>query len=235
MRLYQKWLMLVPYFMVVGAFTPIFSPQNGKQEKLLQFFKENHPVVIAEGSAGSGKTLLSTQYALQLLHEKRIKKIVLTRPVITTGSDIGYLPGTLDEKMMPWLMPVVDVFCEFYPRPKMKNLLEQGIVEIVPLAFMRGRSFRECVIVADEMQNSTPEQMKMLLTRIGDKSRMLITGDTQQSDLLYNNGLEDLISRLFVQYPRYDQMIKDGIALVQFDDSTIVRHPIIPKILKLYP
>lgn len=220
---------------VAHAFSPIFVPQNGKQEKLIQFFRENHPIVIAEGSAGSGKTLLSTQYALQLLDEKRVKKIILTRPVITTGSDIGYLPGTLDEKMMPWLMPVVDVFCEFYPRPKMKNWLEQGILEIVPLAFMRGRSFRDCVIVADEMQNSTPEQMKMLLTRIGDRSRMFITGDTRQSDLLYRNGLEDIISRLFLEYPRYDQMLKDGISLVQFDDNAIVRHPIIPKILKLYP
>lgn len=212
----------------------VFPPKNGKQEKLIQFFREKYPIVVAEGAAGCGKTLLSTQHALDLLGKNKIKKIVMTRPVITTGGDIGYLPGTLDEKMTPWLMPIFDVCYQFHTRSKVKRMMEEGLIEIVPLSFMRGRSFQQCAILADEMQNSTPEQMKMLLTRIGQDSRLTITGDTQQSDLAYTNGLDDFIQRLFLQYPEYDKMLKDGIALVQFDEQSVERHPIIPKILNLY-
>ncbi|NBT86370.1 MAG: PhoH family protein [Alphaproteobacteria bacterium] len=213
----------------------MYNPKNSKQEKLDIFLKQNFPIVVAEGPAGTGKTLLSTQHSIQLLHENKIKKIVMTRPTVFTGSDIGFLPGTLEDKMQPWMMPMLDVFQEFYTKDKLRKLLSEGIVEIVPLGFMRGRSFRNCAIVADEMQNSSTEQMKMLLTRVGENSKLVITGDLKQTDLIgQTNGLEDLLDRLQLKYISPHEMIKDGFGIVRLDGQCIERHPVIVKILDLY-
>jgi phosphate starvation-inducible PhoH-like protein len=220
----------------VWSFRSLYIPKNPKQEKLDGFLKQNIPIVVAEGPAGTGKTLLSTQHAIQLFSEERIKKIVMTRPTVFTGSDIGFLPGTLEDKMQPWMMPMMDVFYEFYTKDKLKRLMNEGSIEIVPMGFMRGRSFRHCAIIADEMQNSTPEQMKMLLTRIGEESKLVITGDLKQTDLPVssNNGLKDFLDRLSFGYDQPHEMIRDGIAVVRLDGQCIERHPVIFKILDLY-
>lgn len=220
----------------VWSFRSLYIPKNPKQEKLDGFLKQNIPIVVAEGPAGTGKTLLSTQHAIQLFNEEKIKKIVMTRPTVFTGSDIGFLPGTLEDKMQPWMMPMMDVFYEFYTKDKLKRLMNEGSIEIVPMGFMRGRSFRHCAIIADEMQNSTPEQMKMLLTRIGEESKLIITGDLKQTDLPVssNNGLRDFLDRLSFGYDQPHEMIKDGIAVVRLDGQCIERHPVIFKILDLY-
>jgi len=231
-------ILLVAGFLLLtrcDGFKPLYKPMNPKQEKLEGLLRNpKFPIVVVDGVAGTGKTLLSTQYAIQMLEEDKIKKIVLTRPTIYTGPDIGYLPGSLDEKMNPWLMPMLDVFSEYYRREKMKRMLDEKTVEIVPLGFMRGRSFKNCVILADEMQNSYPEQMKMLLTRIGSDSRLIITGDIKQSDLKEVNGLEDFLERLDKKYSDSQTMFQDGVSLVRFDQNCIERHPVITKILSLY-
>ena len=217
-------------------FQPRYTPLNPKQEKLDNYFRQQYSIVIAEGTAGTGKTLLATQYALQQLHDYK-KKVVITRPTILTGTDIGYLPGSLNEKMQPWMMPILDVLAEFYPKDKINQLFREGRLEIVPLGFMRGRSFKHTILLADEMQNSTPEQMKMLLTRIGLDSKILITGDIQQTDIHGSkiNGLQDLLERLSIHY-RGDtyQHLRDGIATVHLDVECVERHPVIPTVLTLY-
>jgi len=226
-------LLLLPS---VFGFRVLYQPKNPKQEKLEGYLGQNFPIVVAEGPAGTGKTLLSTQHAIQLLHEEKIKKIVMTRPTVFTGNDIGFLPGTLEDKMQPWMMPMLDVFHEFYSKDKLRKLIYDGQVEIVPLGFMRGRSFRNCAIVADEMQNSSTEQMKMLLTRVGENSKLVITGDLKQTDLGGGivNGLEDLLDRLQLKYTSPHEMIRDGFGIVRLDGQCIERHPIIVKILDLY-
>lgn len=220
----------------ICSFRVLYTPKNPKQEKLDTYLRQNFPIVVAEGPAGTGKTLVSTQHAIQLLHEDKIKKIIMTRPTVFTGADIGFLPGTLEDKMQPWMMPMLDIFQEFYSKDKLKKLMYDGVVEIVPLGFMRGRSFRNSAIIADEMQNSSTEQMKMLLTRIGENSKLIITGDLNQSDLSGDatNGLQDFIERLSIKYTRPREMINDRIAVVRLDGQCIERHPVIIKILELY-
>jgi phosphate starvation-inducible PhoH-like protein len=231
----NRFLIMLTVLPSVLGFRVLYTPKNSKQEKLDLYLKQNFPIVVAEGPAGTGKTLLSTQHSIQLLHENKIKKIVMTRPTVFTGNDIGFLPGTLEDKMQPWMMPMLDVFQEFYAKDKIRKLINEGIVEIVPLGFMRGRSFRNCAIVADEMQNSSTEQMKMLLTRVGENSKLVITGDLKQTDLNgVVNGLEDLLDRLQLKYISPHEMIKDGFGIVRLDGQCIERHPVIVKILDLY-
>jgi phosphate starvation-inducible PhoH-like protein len=231
----NRFLIILTVLPSVFSFRVLYTPKNSKQEKLDIYLKQNFPVVVAEGPAGTGKTLLCTQHTIQLLHENKIKKIVMTRPTVFTGSDIGFLPGTLEDKMQPWMMPMLDVFQEFYAKDKIRKLINEGVVEIVPLGFMRGRSFRNCAIVADEMQNSSTEQMKMLLTRVGENSKLVITGDLKQTDLNgVTNGLEDLLDRLQLKYISPHEMIKDGFGIVRLDGQCIERHPVIVKILDLY-
>jgi phosphate starvation-inducible PhoH-like protein len=231
----NRFLIMLTVLPSVLGFRVLYTPKNSKQEKLDLYLKQNFPIVVAEGPAGTGKTLLSTQHTIQLLHENKIKKIVMTRPTVFTGSDIGFLPGTLEDKMQPWMMPMLDVFQEFYAKDKIRKLINEGVVEIVPLGFMRGRSFRNCAIVADEMQNSSTEQMKMLLTRVGENSKLVITGDLKQTDLNgVVNGLEDLLDRLQLKYISPHEMIKDGFGIVRLDGQCIERHPVIVKILDLY-
>jgi len=219
----------------VLAFKPLYLPLNSKQEKLSTLLNDpKYSVIIIEGPAGTGKTLLSTQHAIEKMEDGKIKKIIMTRPTIHTGPELGFLPGTMDEKMNPWLMPILDVFSDFYPRDKIRRLMNEKSIEIVPLAYMRGRSFKHAIILADEMQNSHPEQMKMLLTRVGKGSQLIITGDVQQSDLTTTNGLKDFLNKLNFYYQESHSMFEDGIALIRFDINCIERHPIISKILKLY-
>ena len=177
------------------------------------------PIVVAAGPAGCGKTLLACQVATQKLLANQIDKIVITRPTVSVDEDLGFLPGKLEKKMEPWVKPMFEIF---------ERERVQKSVEIVPLAYMRGRTFKKSFIIADEMQNSTPNQMKMVLTRLGENSNMVVTGDLNQSDLnLKLNGLNDLFYRLSDKELEYiDHIIMTG--------EDIQRHPAIVEVLKLY-
>ena len=186
------------------------------------------PMVFAVGPAGTGKTMLACYAAIQGLNDDSYKKIILTRPAVSVEEDIGYLPGTLEEKMDPWTRPIMDIFAEFYDQSQIASMIKDKIIEICPLAYMRGRTFKNAFIIADEMQNSTPNQMKMLLTRMGDNSKMVITGDLMQHDRKYNdNGLRDIYERI------KDKSYK-RIECVTFEHGDIERSQIVKDILEIY-
>jgi phosphate starvation-inducible PhoH-like protein len=205
-----------------------------KQKKFQQLIHDpTIPIVFGVGPAGTGKTMIACKEAIDLFKSKRYQKIIVTRPVVSVDEEIGYLPGTLNEKMAPWISPLFDYFNEGESRTS-TTLLNSNKIEIVPMAFMRGRTFNNAYIIGDEMQNATPMQMKTLLTRIGRDSKLVITGDLAQSDLGMNNGLSDVMHLISLRYPEIDQMYRDGIGLVQFDSSTIQRNPVVKNILALY-
>lgn len=205
-----------------------------KQKKFQQLIHDpTIPIVFGIGPAGTGKTMIACKEAIDLFKSKRYQKIIVTRPVVSVDEEIGYLPGTLNEKMAPWISPLFDYFNEGESRTS-TTLLNSNKIEIVPMAFMRGRTFNNAYIIGDEMQNATPMQMKTLLTRIGRDSKLVITGDLAQSDLGMNNGLSDVMHLISLRYPEIDQMYRDGIGLVQFDSSTIQRNPVVKNILALY-
>lgn len=204
-------------------------PRNKKQYDLVrQLENENNHIVFATGPAGTGKTLISTLYAIRRFKEGSIDKIVITRPAVSVDEQHGFLPGTLIEKMTPWTKPIMDVFEEYYSPKDIKYLLDENIIEIAPLAFMRGRTFKNSVIIADEMQNATDSQMKMLLTRIGEGSKLVITGDLDQYDRGYDdNGLKGFMERLATRKAKM-------IASVEFNFKEIERHPVVSEVLSLY-
>jgi phosphate starvation-inducible PhoH-like protein len=204
-------------------------PRNLAQETYLELLKNPRKyIVFAIGPAGTGKTMLGVQMAIKQLREGVIGKIVITRPAVSVDEEHGFLPGTLNQKMEPWTRPIMDVFEEYYHPREIADMLEDGTIEISPLAYMRGRTFKNAYIVADEMQNATPSQMKMLLTRIGEGSRMVVTGDLNQADRPKENGLLDFVTL-------YDQIESHKlIAMAHFDSSHIERHPVVKEILSIY-
>jgi len=172
---------------------------NSRNQKvyLKKLRQHHHDILIVSGPAGTGKTYMAVRQAIADFQKGDITKIVITRPNVTTGDDLGYLPGTLTEKMAPWTRPIIDVFAECYEMHQIQMMLTNETIEIAPLAYMRGRTFKNCVVIADEMQNATPEQMKMLMTRIGEGCNMIITGDINQYDRhIGKMGLGDVIYRL---------------------------------------
>ena len=204
-------------------------PKSINQEKyILGLLDEKQDIVIAYGPAGTGKTYLAMQAAIKQLRQGSIERIVLTRPAVGVEDEKhGFLPGTLEEKMAPWTRPLLDVMREYYSTFEITKMLENQVVEIAPLAFMRGRTFKNSWIVGDEMQNATPGQMKMLLTRIGEGSKIVITGDIEQTDKRKkDNGLIDLCERL-------DNPV-GGITTCELDCRDIQRHRIIESVLGMY-
>jgi phosphate starvation-inducible protein PhoH len=185
------------------------------------------PVVIGTGPAGTGKTLFACHVGAQKLREGDVKRIVMTRPAVSVDEQHGFLPGTLENKMDPWVRPMVDIMSNYYSQKKIDEMLYERVIEICPLAYMRGRTFDHAWIMADEMQNSTPNQMRMVLTRIGQGSKMVVTGDVEQHDRGFEqNGLWDLISRVDPD--------NELINVIQFGPSDIQRNKVIKQILKLY-
>jgi phosphate starvation-inducible PhoH-like protein len=189
---------------------------------------KNDTIVIAVGPAGTGKTLMACNAAINYLNKNKIDKIVITRPVVSVEEDIGFLPGSLSKKMDPWIKPIFDIFEEFYSKSEIMKMVYDGKIEISPLGFMRGRTFKNAFIIADEMQNSSPNQMYMLLTRIGDNSRMVITGDLQQSDKSQNNGLKDLIQK----YKTKNNL--NNIILIELNKTDIQRSKLVDEVINLY-
>lgn len=193
------------------------------------------PVVIAYGPAGTGKTLLACQNAIKEYQNNNINKIIITRPIISVGEELGFLPGTINEKMDPWTRPIFDIFREYYSEKNLKDMIRDNILEISPLAFMRGRTFTKSYIIADEMQNSSPKQMIMLTTRLGIDSKLVITGDLQQCDLnTSDNGLKDLLKKLKFHDPSYIEEEEPFIEIVQLDNNDIKRSPIVSKMINIY-
>lgn len=202
-------------------------PRNTAQETYVEALLEKR-MVFAVGPAGTGKTLLAVMAAIKALREKEISKIIITRPAVSVDEKHGFLPGDLNAKMEPWTRPIFDVFEEFYGLIETKKMLEEGIIEIAPLGFMRGRTFKYAYIIADEMQNATPDQTKMLLTRIGEGSRMVLTGDLKQHDRGYEqNGLKDFLDRFTLNR-------KDTMAVCTFGRQHIERDPLVAEVLEIY-
>lgn len=207
---------------------PTTIPKNDHQRDYNRILYGMKPMVFAIGPAGTGKTMLACYAAIQGLNDESFKKIVLTRPAVSVEEDIGYLPGTLEEKMDPWTRPIMDIFAEFYNQTQIASMIKEKVIEICPLAFMRGRTFKSAFIIADEMQNSTPNQMKMLLTRIGDDSKMVITGDLNQHDRKYDdNGLKDIYEK--IKDKRYKR-----IECITFEHADIERSLVVKDILEIY-
>jgi phosphate starvation-inducible PhoH-like protein len=203
-------------------------PRNKNQETYLQKLQDEHKnIVFAIGPAGTGKTLLAVLNGIKLLQEGVIDRIIVTRPAVSVDEDIGFLPGTLNEKMAPWTRPIFDVLGEYYQTKEIAAMLEDGTIEISPLAYMRGRTFKNAYIIADEMQNATQNQMKMLLTRLGENSTMVVTGDLAQADRLKDNGLIDFIGKIEGRKTQH-------IDVVRFDQRDIERHKAVAEVLHLY-
>lgn len=204
-------------------------PRNFNQDDLLGLLEnKNINIVFAIGPAGTGKTLISTLVGIQALKKNKIDKFVITRPAVSVDEQHGFLPGTLQEKMAPWTRPIIDVFEEYYSPDQIEYMLNDNKVEIAPLAFMRGRTFKNSYIIADEMQNATDNQMKMLLTRIGEGSKLVVTGDLNQHERGYeSNGLKCFMERL-------ETAQSDRIKMVRFNNKDIERHPVVTEVLRLY-
>jgi len=204
-------------------------PRNLSQETYLEALKNPRKyIVFAIGPAGTGKTLLGVQMAIKLYRDGQIRKIIITRPAVSVDEEHGFLPGTLNQKMEPWTRPIMDVFEEYYHPKEIAGMLEHGVIEISPLAYMRGRTFKNAFVVADEMQNATPSQMKMLLTRLGEGSRMVVTGDLNQADRPRENGLIDFVSL----YDSFDE--RKFVDMVWFEARDVERHPVVKEILSIY-
>ncbi|MEN3039944.1 MAG: PhoH family protein [Bacteroidia bacterium] len=204
----------------------IVAPRTEGQRLLAQMI-ETHDITFAVGPAGTGKTYTAVAFAVKALKEKHIRKIILTRPAVEAGESLGFLPGDLKEKVAPYLRPLYDSLEEMLSSERLQQLLEQNVIEIAPLAYMRGRTLNDAFIILDEAQNATRLQMKMFLTRFGHRSKIVITGDLSQIDLprAEASGLLHAIN-LLEGVP--------GIAVVRLTETDIVRHPLVSEIVRLY-
>jgi phosphate starvation-inducible PhoH-like protein len=209
---------------------PLYTPRGVNQKKYVEYLEDPAvSILLSTGPAGTGKTLFACNTAVNEMKRGNIQKIVLTRPVVSVEEEIGFLPGSLVAKMDPWTRPIFDILSEFYQKKEIDFMLASGVIEISPLAFMRGRTFKKAFIIADEMQNSSPNQMLMLTTRIGEGSKMVITGDLKQSDRMVDNGLFDLMNKLKV-FPGKTESIR----LVEMENEDILRSETVSKILDIY-
>ncbi len=206
----------------------VMTARNSNQKTYLQKLQEESTsIVFAIGPAGTGKTMLAVMHGVKLYQEGLVDKIIVTRPAVSVDEDLGFLPGTLNEKMAPWTRPIFDVLGEYYKAQDIAKMLEEGVIEISPLAYMRGRTFKNAYIIADEMQNATVNQMKMLLTRLGENSKMVVTGDLAQADRVNDNGLINFCNLLKNKQMKH-------IDIVQFDHKDIERHDAVKEVLSLY-
>jgi len=202
------------------------APKTANQKKLVASVNEND-LVFAIGPAGTGKTYISVAMAVRALKNKEVKKIIITRPAVEAGENLGFLPGDLKEKIDPYLRPIYDALQDMIPAEKLRYYQENGIIEIAPLAYMRGRTLNDAYVLLDEAQNTTPMQIKMFLTRMGPQSKVIITGDQSQIDLprKQTSGL--------IETMRVLKNVK-GIGFVTLDDRDVVRHKLVKAIIKAY-
>ena len=208
-------------------------PRNPRQAAYLSMLEaENPPIIVAVGPAGVAKTYLCTAIGIQKLLNGDVSRLIITRPAVSVDEQHGFLPGTLEDKMDPWMRPIYDVFHKYVSPSQLKDLITKGRIEICPLAYMRGRTFEDAFICADEMQNSTVSQYLMLLTRIGNGSKLVITGDPEQHDRGFAvNGLSDFLRRMG---NCIDEKTTENLRIVQFTDEDVERHHVIKHIINLY-
>ena len=232
---------------------PILKAQTAGQKGYIRKLTQNHhDILIVSGPAGTGKTYAAVVDAIIKFRRGDCHKIVITRPMVgSSGEELGTLPGGINEKVAPWCIPIIDIFKEFYTKYDVERMLDMGEIEIAPLAIMRGRTFKHAIVIADEAQNCTVEQMKMLMTRIGDGTHMVITGDVEQHDRGYGtSGLADIVNRLeakasrvafedaipapYLDDGRPPALKRSRIGLVKLGRADVVRHPVIDDVLELY-
>ncbi|HUI81751.1 MAG TPA: PhoH family protein [Bryobacteraceae bacterium] len=204
----------------------MLAPKSVNQRRYLEAIERND-MVFGVGPAGTGKTYLAVAMAVSALMNKQVARIILTRPAVEAGERLGFLPGTLQEKVDPYLRPLYDALYDMLDNDRVEKLLERNVIEVAPIAFMRGRTLNDSFIILDEAQNSTPEQMKMILTRQGFNSKMVVNGDITQIDLpnARRSGLIDALDVL---------KGVEGISFVQFDERDVVRHVLVQRIVKAY-
>ena len=204
-------------------------PRNTAQESYIeQLFDDSKRVVFAIGPAGTGKSYLGVLRAIKALREGEVEKIVIVRPAVgAEGENHGFLPGDLNQKLSPWLQPLIDIFEEYYSKDTFQGMIADGTIEFATLMYMRGRTFKNSIVIFDESQNSLPSQMKILLTRLGENTRAFITGDLDQTDHKKENGLMDFVKRV-------QQSRSDMICLTRFEHKHIERDPIVAEVLRIY-
>lgn len=204
-------------------------PRNIAQEDYIYALAspDNH-IVFAVGSAGTGKTMLATQWAIKGLVSGEFKKIVISRPnTAVDDKDIGFLPGGITEKLWPWVLPILDVFLEYYDKLEIEDMIERGVLEFAPIAYIRGRTFKNAAIIIDEAQNTSVNSMLSILTRIGENSKMIVTGDIEQSDRGTNNGLQDFLQKVENKQLKF-------ISVIKFSKNDVERHEAVKEILSIY-
>ena len=206
------------------------KPRTLNQQKYVDSL-QTHDLVFCLGPAGTGKTLFACNEAMKQLQKGSIDRVVITRPIVAVEDEqLGFLPGNINKKMDPWTRPIFDIFSEYYSLTEITRMMKDNIIEISPLAYMRGRTFKNAFIIADEMQNSSPNQMLMLTTRIGEKTKMVVTGDLKQSDKSMFNGLSDFIEK----FSTYEQRNNCSISLIHLTTDDVERSPIVKTILNVY-
>lgn len=209
---------------------PTYKARSINQESYVNYLNDpNISMVFGVGPAGCGKTLFACISAITALKKGDISKIILTRPIVSVEEELGFLPGDIASKMDPWLQPLFDIFLEHYTQMEMDKMIAEGVIEISPLGFMRGRTFKRTFVICDELQNSTPNQMLMLLTRVGVGCKMVITGDLNQSDLKGKNGLSDFIEKYRSRSKDYSE-----IRLIEMTAKDVERSEVVKQILEMY-
>ena len=205
------------------------KPKNRNQEQYENMLKnKNKKIIVATGPAGTGKTMFGTEYGVKNFLTGKYEKLIFTRPSVSVDEDLGYLPGTLEEKMAPWVRPIYDILHQFLTPKEIAAYMEEKSIEIAPLGYMRGRTFKNAWLIADEMQNSTVAQMKMLMTRLGENSRLVITGDLEQYDKPETtNGLEDFLDK-------FKGKRSSSITSLEFDKTDIQREEVVKEVLEIY-
>ena len=200
--------------------------RSERQSEYIKALKEND-IIMSLGPAGTGKSFLAVSVAITLLMEKKIDRVILSRPAVEAGEKLGFLPGDMKEKVDPYLRPLYDALYELFGADKIDKKIESGEIEIAPLAFMRGRTLKNCFAILDEAQNATETQIKMFLTRIGENSKLVVNGDPSQVDLI-NKAHSGLI--------KSKNILKDlnEIKIIEFDHNDVIRHPLVSKIIKAY-
>ena len=200
--------------------------RSEKQSEYIKALKENE-IVMSLGPAGTGKSFLAVSVAVTLLMEKKIERVILSRPAVEAGEKLGFLPGDMKEKVDPYLRPLYDALYELFGAEKIDKKIETGEIEIAPLAFMRGRTLKNCFAILDEAQNATETQIKMFLTRIGENSKLVVNGDPSQVDLINKNHSGLIKSKNILKN------LKE-IKIIEFDHNDVVRHPLVSKIIRAY-
>lgn len=211
-----------------------YSPRSTNQRKLLDYLScSDYKIIIVTGPAGSGKTLFTCKKAIESIMNREMNKIVITRPLVTVEEELGYLPGNLIKKMDPWTKPIFDVFLEQIDKATLEKLMLDNTIEICPLAYMRGRTFKNSYIIADEMQNCSPSQMQMITTRLGKGSKLVITGDINQSDRSQDNGLSDLIKKIDMYFSQNSDIMR-LIKVIDFSKDDVYRSSVVKQVLEIY-